>query len=258
MVLAIVHPACVGVAAGEGLAVPLPDEVLRRRAAGRSARVDVADKHPVGVALLVLEREEVGAFPYARVAAVVAAKGGEIAPVLQVIGGIESHFLPTREHKVPLLGLFVPEEVGVAEVGYCLGDDRVSLVLGEGLSVVGAICQCLALPHQFGRCVHRHHGSFSKARGTLMVDDGRAGEDCSYHIGLQRHRLVLPMDKVGGGGVSPTHVLPQRAIGVVLVVEMPNAIAVEHAVGVVHPTVEGRMVVLGAIRVIVGSIKGIR
>ena len=62
------------------------------------------------------------------------------------------------------------------------------------------------------------------------------------------------MYKVGTNGVPPVHVAPFRAIGVVLVAEMIDAIFVEHAVGVVHPAVSRRVVVGRTIEIGVGYV----
>ena len=65
-------------------------------------------------------------------------------------------------------------------------------------------------------------------------------------VGSDGVRLVRPVDEVGGGAVSPRHVAPRGAVRVVLEIEVPLAVEVEHAVGVVHPPVGGRVVVDGA------------
>ena len=62
-------------------------------------------------------------------------------------------------------------------------------------------------------------------------------------VGSDGVRLVRPVDEVGGGAVSPRHVAPRGAVRVVLEIEVPLAVEVEHAVGVVHPPVGGRVVV---------------
>ena len=65
------------------------------------------------------------------------------------------------------------------------------------------------------------------------------------------------MYKVARRGVSPCHVLPLRSVGVPLVVQMPHAVLVEHAVGVVHPSVDGGVVVGGAEVLAVGGVEGV-
>ena len=46
------------------------------------------------------------------------------------------------------------------------------------------------------------------------------------------------MHEVFRRGMTPCHVLPLRAIRVVLEIEMPHAIFIKHAIGVVHPAPE--------------------
>ena len=65
---------------------------------------------------------------------------------------------------------------------------------------------------------------------------------------------MLPVDEVAAHGVAPVHIAPFRAVGVILEIEMVFAVFVGQAIGVVHPSVEGRVVVNGAIVVGVGDV----
>ena len=101
VVLAVVHPFChVGLAlAGELMSVEVADEILCCAAAEGSARVDVADKHPLAVAHL----HEVGALPHTLMAAVALAEGALEGPVLEVVGRVDIHLLSARHDDVVLL-----------------------------------------------------------------------------------------------------------------------------------------------------------
>ena len=66
---------------------------------------------------------------------------------------------------------------------------------------------------------------------------------------------MLPVDQVAAGGVSPRHVLPFGAKGVPLVAKVPDAIFIDHTVGIVHPAIERCVVVGGAILLPIGCIK---
>ena len=58
--------------------------------------------------------------------------------------------------------------------------------------------------------------------------------------------------------MSPRHVLPLRPVGVPLVVEVPHTVLVEHAVGVVHPSVQRRVVEGGPVFLAVGGVERVR
>ena len=42
--------------------------------------------------------------------------------------------------------------------------------------------------------------------------------------------------------MSPGHILPLRAVGVVLIIKVPYTVFVEHTIRVVHPAIEGSVV----------------
>ena len=68
---------------------------------------------------------------------------------------------------------------------------------------------------------------------------------------------MLPVYQVFAHGVSPVHIAPLTAIGIVLEVEVVLAVLIDHAVGVVHPAVEGSEVVRGTVVVGIGGIEGV-
>ena len=58
---------------------------------------------------------------------------------------------------------------------------------------------------------------------------------------------MLPMDEVAADGVSPVHVSPLRAVGVILEVEVILTVLIHKSVGVVHPSVLRCVVIDGAV-----------
>ena len=89
----------------------------------------------------------------------------------------------------------------------------------------------------------------------ITIGHTRAREDGSQRIRLDGGGLVGPVDQVGRGRVAPRHVLPLRAIGVPLVVQVPNAVLVEHAVRIIHPSIGRGVVIGGAESLAVGCVK---
>ncbi len=68
---------------------------------------------------------------------------------------------------------------------------------------------------------------------------------------------MLPVYEVAADGVSPVHIAPLAAVGVILEVEVVLAVLVCQSVGVVHPTVQRCVVVYGAVVVGVGGVEGV-
>ena len=105
--------------------------------------------------------------------------------------------------------------------------------------------------------VESHDGIFAVAGGIVGIHHATAGEDVSHRIAVDDGRLVLPVDEVGGGGVTPVHIAPNGSIGVVLISKVVGAVLVDQSVGIVHPAVGRGVVVDRAIVVAVGGVEGI-
>ena len=58
---------------------------------------------------------------------------------------------------------------------------------------------------------------------------------------------MLPVNQVGARGVTPVNAVPDVAKRVVLIKEMIAASSENQAVGVVHPAVSGKEVVVGSV-----------
>ena len=182
-------------------------------------------------------------------AAVVFTETAEVGPVLQVIRGVETHFLLACQYHYPSVGELVPNHFGVTEICNRIHQHRVAGVMGESLSSVRAIGDSLFLALAVGG-IYGYQCVGSEAGGVVAVDDCRTGEDRSQSGRSERDRLMLPVDEVTAGGMCPVHVMPPCAIGVVLVIEVPDtcSLIVEHSVGVIHPSVVRCLVVLRAVR----------
>ena len=249
VILAPVHPLGLrGRLVLKRLAVERADEVLRRAAAEGPAGIDVAEEHPLAfVGAFDGQFDEVGTLPHAAVRALVAPEGAFFLPLTEIGGRVDFHLLSHGQYHAPMPGGSVPEDLGVAEVGAVGGDDGVAGILGEGAPAVGAVCHALRLAvapgRRFGRGIERDDGARAEACGVLVVDHGGTAKDGAQGIGQDGVWLGLPVDEVAAGRVSPGHVSPRRAVRVVLKVKVPGAVQVEHAVGVVHPSVERRVVV---------------
>ena len=237
---------------GELLAVKVADKILSSTAAERSAGVDVADQHP-----LVFNLQHVGTLPDTTVIAVFTAETAFFLPVLQIGRRPDLHLLAHCQHHNPALGALVPEHLRVAEVGSVEGNHGVLLIFIKGASAVCRIGHRLGLSLS-GRRVEGDDGIPAEACRVVLVNHARAAEDGADGICLNGQGQSFPVDKILRYAVAPCHVLPQRAVGVVLIVQMPLAILIEHTVGIVHPAVQRCMVIGRAELLAVGRIKGVR
>ena len=141
----------------------------------------------------------------------------------------------------------VPEHLRVAEVALSRSQYRVALVLAEGLSAVGAVRKALHLGvaprRRLGRRVEGNYRAAAETGGVVLVDHGRTAEHRAPCVGRNGIAFIRPVYKICRSRVSPVHVAPRRAVGVVLEIQVPHAVLVEHPVRVVHPSV-GRSVVV--------------
>ena len=159
------------------------------------------------------------------------------------------------QDKVPLAGMVVPKHFGVASLTL-ESHYGVAGIDGESGPAVVARGETLHLARA-GRGIHGYHGILAKSGGVFAVDSATAAEHRTEAVGLDCQRQVLPVYKVGRYRVAPGHVLPFRTIRVILIVEMPFPVFIEHSVGVVHPAVERRVVESRAIFLAVCSVKSI-
>ena len=57
--------------------------------------------------------------------------------------------------------------------------------------------------------------------------------------------------------MPPVHITPLRSVGIILVVEMVDAILVDHTVGVIHPAIGWAMVVGWPVVILGRGVKGV-
>ena len=159
------------------------------------------------------------------------------------------------EDQYPFAAFLIPEHIGVAAFAF-VGDHGISFVYIEPCSVVVAPCEALDLAESGGR-VECNDRIFAESGSIGFIDYCAAAEYRTESVGCDSQRTMFPMHEVFADGVPPVHVLPQRPVGIVLVVKMPFAVFVKHAVRVVHPAVERCMVVQRAVWFAVGGVERI-
>ncbi len=160
-----------------------------------------------------------------------------------------------RQSKIPLACGLVPKHIRVA--GLALERDYgIVWICGKRNATVRTQRHALHLAH-ISRSIHGHHSILSESGCVGLVHDTAAAEYHSESVGLYGHRLMLPIYEIGRFGMSPRQVLPFRTIRVVLVIEMPLAVFVEHSVGVVHPAVKRCMVIGRTVFLAIGGVESV-
>ena len=164
----------------------------------------------------------------------------------KVHGGFAAGETDVEDHD-PLFGGGVPHYLGVAVALGDLGEHGVGGVFGEGASV-GAVGDSLhggisggGIEEDEGRVVRG-----AEAAGVIPVDDRAAAEHGAHGIGEEFVAQFLPVDHVFANSVSPVHIAPAPAVGIVLEKEVVFAAVENHSVGVVVPAAAGGEMELSA------------
>ena len=80
-------------------------------------------------------------------------------------------------------------------------------------------------------------GAVSDTQMIRGIREAAAGEHGAVFIGVQHVAALAPVDEVAGDGMAPVHVAPGETGGVVLIIEVVDAVRIDEAVGVVCPAV---------------------
>ena len=228
----------------ELLAIKVAHKILGSTSTKRTTRIDVTDQHP-----LVVYLKQVWAFPYTTVIAVLLAKRTLVLPFLQILRRIDAHLLTGCQDKVPGTDILIPEWSWIAEIRHvtCC-QHRVATVFLE----------CTSTIFRHSHRLHLMMASRSiKGNDLVTIRYTRTAEDATQPVGLQSHRLMLPMNQVARCRVPPVHILPLRTIGVILIIEVPHTILIEHTVRIVHPSIERRMMIGRTETLTVGGVEGV-
>ena len=114
-------------------------------------------------------------------------------------------------------------------------NDRISLIFRPTSTPVVAIGDALRKRHRFGsvtpsRGIEIHQHCFVaglESPGIVPVNDTGTGENRAEFIGMKRVRQLFPMHQIWTDSVSPRHISPIDAEGVVLEEEMELAFVVD-------------------------------
>jgi hypothetical protein len=181
-----------------------------------------APKHPAGVGGVSIDRqlEKIRTF-------VAAAKPNFLQrlPVPDVLRGQEHKIIRVKiqDHN-PGLGRLVPDDLGVAVLGADMSYHGIVFVLDPRSAAVVAVSDALG-EGPGDRCVLAGGGvegnediffAGPQARGIVPVYHSRARKNCAELVRLDGIGQLFPVYEVFTYGVSPGHVSPIDAEGIVL------------------------------------------
>ena len=210
------HAVGLGVA-GEAMTVEVTHEIHGTAAAIDEAGIDVHNHHPLHALFVAIDGQlnEVGTLELIGLRSVAFAPLAHVGPVFEITAFVEAHVLVGADNHDPLLLRSIPEDLGVAEVLQSVEgcDDGVTLILGEGATVVAAVCHALHLTLMTGlhvamRSVEGDDVVGSRAGIVAGIHHTRATEDVSHGVALNGYGQVLPVHEVATDGVPPVHVAP--------------------------------------------------
>jgi len=169
---------------------------------------------------------------------------------------VDAHFLTCRQYQIPSIDIVVPEHFRVSEISHVRSDDRISGIFDERTPAVGTVCKTLRLVVTGSR-VYGDDCVFPESSRVVFINHATATEDCAESIRPDGIVEMLPMNKIAANGMSPSHVFPLRSVRIILIVEMIFAVAEEHSVRVVHPTIERSVMDERTVHLYVGAVESV-
>ena len=202
-----------------------------------------AEGHPARVVLVAVQGkfEQVGTFVVA----------GQLAlefPLFEVIGRVNRQVVAVRaviEGHHPMPARRIPEDIRIAAV---VADDRVVLPVSPGQPRIVAVGDGLAAARIGEGRDHHLFAPRLKTRCVVGVDRGAAGKTMvlGHRPGVEGDGQLLPMHEVFAHRMAPVHIAPTPAIRIVLEEQMPLAVVIDHAIGIIGPAAFGAEVELRA------------
>jgi hypothetical protein len=174
-----------------------------------------------------------------------------LVPLLQVVRGIDqcALFIRKHHHHDPALGWLMPEHVGITEISHLQVEHGIAGVLLPASPSIAAEAEALGLERcwvQLRTGVDRHQRVLAKPGRALRIVNCRTGEDHELIVLKQRRGAFSPVRQIRADGVTPAHMAPVLAVGVVLIKQVPQPAMMDEAVGVAQPVRSWRIVIVRA------------
>ena len=93
---------------------------------------------------------------------------------------------------------------------------------------------------------------------TLLIYYRTTRENMPHRVAVNRRFYLFPINKIMTYSMSPMHISPHRAIGVILITEVIDTIFIKHTNRVVHPSIGRTMMIRRTIEIGIGHIPDIR
>ncbi|MBA7694955.1 hypothetical protein ES703_103571 [subsurface metagenome] len=170
-------------------------------------------------------------------ALVIALKPALELPVPEVCRVVEGHagrvFMMIVHRQDPVLAGLVPDDLRIAAGMF---NHRVAFVFGEGSPAIITVGNTFSSPGAGPGGDDHLLGARLPTRRVVLVQNPAAGErPVAAFLVVDGNWQLLPMNQVLTDRMSPMHITPVPAIGIVLEVEVPFAVIINHSVTVIVP-----------------------
>ena len=185
-------------------------------------------------------------FKLTRLNSVPFSETAHIIPVFQILRIIETHFFISRNNHHPFIFRFISENFRVTEIFQTTrrAQDRIILIFRKGTTIVITVSQTLNLSVLIaGRSIESQNRACSITGHILLIDNGTPGEDMPQCVTGNGRSQMFPVHQVFADRMSPMHISPFGTVRVILIIQMIFSIFINQSVSIVHPTIEGSMVV---------------
>ena len=220
---------------------------MRGRTFVWSAWIEVDEQRPDGFAFN-LHWKQIRTFPYTSMCSGILSEFTFLLPVFEVGRGIKMYPVEYRQSHDPLTCLGMPHDFGITKVAdagileYWISfillpsDTIIEAVCNPlGLKIIATlICHCLIMVGENGN--EGNLPFWCESGCVVNIHYSTSGKDCSKAVWIQCNALMFPRYHIHAGGMAPVHRSPNRSIGIVLIEKMVYPIVVNHAIGVVHPS----------------------
>jgi len=167
-------------------------------------------------------------------------------PVFQVIWDEEVHILFFNvKHHHPFLCRFVPDDFRIPVTTTDMSDDRITLIFGKASATVIAVGYGLGKGNIFGPGIgsscwsvkqnDRLFISGLKTGAVIVIHYSTARENCSHVIRMKGVTHFLPVNHIRTYGMSPGHVSPRPAEGIMLVKHVILSVIIHQTVCIIVP-----------------------
>ena len=128
----------------------------------------------------------------------------------------------------------------------------------ESITAIGTISHTLRLCILLAiGCIKGDNRILTITSRTLLIYYRTTREDMPHWVAVNRRLYLFPVNKIITYSMSPMHISPHRAVGVILITEVIDTIFIKHTNRVVHPSIGRSMMIRRTIEVGIGHIPNV-